>query len=163
MTWKDPATGVERSGIAKVGYSHKAMADIILAKPWITQTELALHFKVTQGWISQIIASDAFQAFVAERKDEIVDPLLRGAIEESMKGLVVQSMMKLREKLEANPSDQFVLEAFKSSTRALGYGARVEVSGNISHTHGLLGVLAGLPPAGHMEKVVNEIEAPAPA
>ena len=160
--WNDPATGVQRGGVAKTSYTHEALADLILGNPAISQNELAAHFGYTPGWISQIIASDAFQAFLAERKDEIVDPLLRGAIEESMKGLVLQSMERLRDKLAANPSDQLVLEVFKNSSRALGYGARVEVTGNINHTHGLLGVLAGLPPAGHVEKVLL-LEAPAPA
>lgn len=163
MTWKDPATGEVRGGIAKTGYTHQAMADLILANPTISQNELAAQFKVTPGWISQVIASDAFQAFLSDRKNEIIDPILRGAVEESFKGLVLQSMERLREKLAANPSDQLVLEVFKNSTRALGYGARVEVSGNINHTHGLLGVLASLPPAGKEKVVSGLIEAPAPA
>jgi hypothetical protein len=156
----DPVTGVERGGIKKVSYTHEALADLILANPAISQNDLAAHFGYTPGWISQVIASDAFQAFISERKDKIVDPLLRGAVEESMKGLVLQSMQRLREKLEANPSDQLVLEVFKNSTRALGYGARVEVHGNINHSHSLMGVLQNLP----TEKVVNPlIQAPTPA
>lgn len=158
--WTDPVSGEQRGGIAKVGYTHEAMADLILANPSISQGELATHFKVTPGWISQILASDAFQAYIAERKEKIMDPLLRGAIEESMKGLVLQSMERLREKLAANPSDNLVMEVFKNSSRALGYGARLEVSGNINHTHGLAGILSGLP----HEKIVRELtEAPAPA
>ena len=155
----DPATGIMRGGVAKVSYTHEALADLILANPAVSQNELAAHFGYTPGWISQILASDAFGSFIAERKDKIIDPMLRGAIEESMKGLVLQSVERLREKLAANPSDQLVLEVFKSSARALGYGARVEVAGHIHHTHGLMGVLAGLP----QEKVVHSIEAPAPA
>lgn len=159
--WLDPVTGEQRGGIAKVGYTHKAMADLILSNPAISQNELAQHFKVTPGWISQVLASDAFQAFLTDRKDEIVDPVLRGAIEESFKGLVLQSIQRLREKLEANPSDQLVLEVFKNSARALGYGARVEVSGNINHTHGLMGILQNLPV---QEKVINALpKASAPA
>lgn len=143
--WKDPVSGEMRGGVAKTGYTHQALADLILANPAVSQNELAQHFGYTPGWISQILASDAFQAFIAERKNEIVDPLLRGAVEESMKGLVLQSIERLRAKLEANPSDQLVLEVFKNGSRALGYGARVEVSGNIHHSHGLAGILQSLP------------------
>jgi hypothetical protein len=154
----DPVTGISTGGIKKVGYSHEALADLILSNPAVTQNALAQHFGYTPGWISQILASDAFQAFVAERKDKILDPLLRGAIEESMRGLVLQSVERLREKLAANPSDQLVLDVFKSSSRALGYGARVEVSGNINHTHGLVGLLTSLP----KEKILAPaLEAPA--
>lgn len=157
----DPATGQQRGGVAKTSYTHEALADLILQNPAITQNELAAAFGYTPGWISQILASDAFQAFIAERKDKIIDPMLRGAIEESMKGLVLQSVERLREKLAANPSDTLVLEVFKSSARALGYGARVEVSGNINHTHGLAGILQSLPV---QEKILNVLpKAPAPA
>ena len=157
--WHDPATGQQRGGVAKVNYTHERMADIILANPAVTQNELALHFGYTAGWISQVIASDSFQVFVAERKDKILDPLLRGAVEESMKGLVNQSIARLREKLDANPSDQLALEVLKNSTRALGYGARLEVHGSIQHTHGLIGILAGM----SSEKVVVPELLPAPA
>lgn len=158
--WTDPATGEVRGGIAKVGYSHQAMADLILQNPAISQNELAAFFKVTPGWISQIIASDAFQAYLGERKDEILDPILRGAVEESFRGLVLQSIARLREKLDANPSDQLVLEVFKNSARALGYGARVEVNANVHHMHSLMGVLQSLP-SRPVEKLVSEAPAPA--
>lgn len=159
--WKDPATGEMRGGIAKTSYSHEALAELILANPALDQGAIARHFGYTEGWVSQIIASDAFQAFISDKKDKIVDPMLRGAVEESFKGLVLQSIQKLRQKLEANPSDQLVLEVFKNSARALGYGARVEVSGNINHTHGLAGILQSLPV---QEKILNELPKPlAPA
>ena len=142
--WHDPATGEVRGGIAKVGYSHEAMADLILSNPAIDQNEIAMYFGYTPGWVSQVIASDSFQAFLATRKDEIVDPVLRGAVEESFKGLVLQSIAILRRKLDGNPPDNLVLEVFKNSARALGYGARVQVEGHIHHSHGLIGVLKGI-------------------
>lgn len=155
--WKDPTTGEVRGGIAKTRYSHEAMADLILTNPAISQGEIASHFGYSQGWVSQVLGSDAFQAFIAERKDKIVDPLVKGAVEEGMRGLVLQSMYRLREKLDANPSDQLVLETFKAGARALGYGARVEVHGNVHHTHGLIGILANLP----SERVVESLPEPA--
>lgn len=151
--WKDPVTGEMQQGIKKVSYTHEAMADLILSNPCIHQYELAAHFGVTEGWISQVIGSDAFQAFIATRKDQIVDPILRGAVEESFKGLVLQSMQRLREKLAANPSDQLVLQTFQSASRALGYGSRIEVNAKVQHTHSLIGVLSSLPPASRMKDV----------
>ena len=149
----DPVTGEMRGGIAKTSYSHEAMADLILGNPAIDQGEIARHFGYTPGWVSQVIASDSFQAYLSTRKEEIVDPLLRGAVEESFKGLVLQSMAALRRKLEANPTDDLALEVFKNSARALGYGARVQVDARVQHTHSLIGVLTGLPP---VERVVAQ-------
>ena len=157
--WKDPVTGEMRGGVAKTSYSHEALADFIIANPCLNQGDIAKHFGYTQGWLSQIIGSDAFQAYVAQRKEQIVDPMLRGAVEESFKGLVLQSMQRLREKLEANPSDQLVLETFKTASRALGYGSRIEVNAKVQHSHSLIGVLSSLPPAARIKDVTPLPEA----
>lgn len=151
--WMDPVTGEMKGGVQKTSYSHDALIDRILANPAITQNELAASLGYTPGWISQIIGSDAFQAALSARKEQIVDPMLRGAVEESFKGLVLQSMQKLREKLEANPSDNLVLEVFKNSTRALGYGSRIEVNAKVQHSHTLIGVLSSLPPVSRVKDV----------
>lgn len=156
--FRDPVTGAPQGGIQKVGYTHAAMVDRILENPTISQNELAAMFGVTPGWISQIISSDSFQTYLHDRKEQIVDPMLRGAIEESFRGLVLQSMQRLREKLEANPSDNLVLEVFKNSTRALGYGARPSVEVNVHNNRTLIGVLSSMP----SEKVVDALpKAPA--
>ena len=86
--------------IAKMRYSHDAMVDLIVQNPWISQNELAATFGYTPGWVSQVIASDAFQARLAERKEEVVDPLIRATIEEQFKGLVARSLEILRQKLD---------------------------------------------------------------
>lgn len=143
--FRDPVTGQMVGGVKKPSYTHEALADLILANPAISQNELAAHFGYTPGWISQIICSDSFQVFLHTRKEQIVDPMLRGAIEESFKGLVLQSMQRLREKLEANPSDNLVLEVFKNSARALGYGAKPAMQVNINNSKTLIGVLSSLP------------------
>lgn len=157
--YRDPVTGQQVGGIKKPSYTHEALADLILANPAVSQNDLAAHFGYTPGWISQIICSDSFQAFLHTRKEQIVDPMLRGAIEESFKGLVLQSMQRLREKLEANPSDNLCLEVLKNSSRALGYGATVKVDARVQHTHSLLSVLGALPPA---SRVIDMPKAPTP-
>lgn len=163
--WKDPVTGEMRGGVAKTNYSHEAVIDAILMNPGISQNELAASLGYTPGWLSQVIGSDAFKAALATRREQILDPMLRGEVEESFRGLVIQSMHKLREKLEANPSDNLVLEVFRSSTRALGYGSRVEVNANVQHTHSLIGVLSSLPPAARIKDVPSLpiAQEPAPA
>lgn len=118
-----------RKGIMKVSYSHDSMIDMIIANPVINQDALAAYYGYTAGWVSQIIASDSFQARLAERKDELVDPTIRASIEENFKALVVRSLAILREKMN-KPSDQIpdnlALRTLELSTRALGYGVRPE-------------------------------------
>ena len=76
--------GEEFSGsrLMRVHYSHEAMIDIIIAEPNITQGELAARFNRSQGWISIVMGSDAFQAALAKRRDDLLDPFLIATLEE---------------------------------------------------------------------------------
>lgn len=113
-----------KQAIKKINYSHDAMIDLIVANPGVSQGELARAFGYTEGWVSQVIASDAFQSRLAARKDELIDPTIRATIEERFKGLVYQSLAVLRRKLETNPTDDLVLRSVEIASKALGYGAR---------------------------------------
>lgn len=113
-----------RVQLAKISYTHDAMIDQIIAHPDMSQQDLAALFGYTGPWVSQVLATDAFQSRMAQRKNEIVDPVIKANIEERMKGLILQSMQKLQEKLAVNPSDELTLGVFSAATKAAGYGAR---------------------------------------
>lgn len=113
----------QRPQIAKVRYTHDSMIDQIIANPTISQGEIAATFGYTQSWVSTIFSSDAFQARLAQRKDEIVDPAVRQTLDEKFKALVYQSFEVLQRKLEVNPSDDLALGVMNAATKALGYGA----------------------------------------
>ncbi len=114
-------------GIAKVGYSHAAMIDAIIANPTISQNDLAMIFGYTAGWVSQVISSDAFQAALLERAANVVDPTLRATVQERFKALVTRSMAILMEKLDRPASsipDNLAIRSLELGSRALGYGAK---------------------------------------
>jgi len=113
-------------GPEKVRYSHQAMADLILANPAISQNELAGHFGYTPGWVSQIVNSDAFQAFLATRKEELVNPVITASVEEKLMTLAKKSLDVLHEKLATEPKADTALKSLEVSTRALGYGAKAD-------------------------------------
>jgi hypothetical protein len=119
--------------IEKLSYSHKAMIDLLVANPMISQGELARAFGYTQAWISRIIRSDSFREQMAARTAEMVDPLVLQSIEQRFEALVTQSLDILQEKLErsAMPSADLALKAAELGTRALGYGAK---TGNVNMT-----------------------------
>jgi len=143
-----PRTG----GISKVRYSHEAMINLLIAKQGkISQNELGVIFDRSPSWISQIMASDVFQARLMERTAELVDPTIRASVEEQLKGQLLRSMELLREKLNrsaAEVPDNLVLRTIELSSRALGYGAReqtVAVQVNVeNHLESLGGRLVGL-------------------
>lgn len=171
VSWSTPArlpgehpkwpAGVAR-GVTKVSYTHAAMIDEIIANPCISQNQLAAHFGYSAGWISQVISSDAFQAQLAARTGQLVDPVLQVSIETRFKGLVARSLEILAEKLNGPASsipDNLALRALELSSRALGYGARPEAKIEVNVTNHLdqLGEnLVGLLKRKKMEVLENE-------
>lgn len=111
--------------LQKVRYSHAAMVDAIISNPAVSQNELAGMFGYSVPWVSNVMASDAFQAHLAQRKDELIDPVLRMTIEERFKALVQRSLEVLQEKL-SRPStmipDNLALQAAALGARSLGLG-----------------------------------------
>lgn len=130
-----PLLGTESAAgaIDRVKYTHDAMIDLVLAKPGIKQGEIARHFGYTEGWVSRIFCSDAFQARLAERKGELIDPTIVASMEERMNALAMQSMNILEEKLAMTRNPDLAVKVFEVSTKAAGYGARqqnVQVQNN---------------------------------
>ena len=115
-----------KDSIQRVKYSHDAMIDMIIVNPAISQGEIAKAFGYTEPWVSRIFGSDAFQARLAQRKCDLVDPTLVASVEERLRAVASRSLDLVMEKLE-NPKlctlDQ-VMKAVEVSTKALGYGAR---------------------------------------
>lgn len=111
--------------VPKMRYSHKAMADLIIATPGISQNDLAAHFGYTPAWVSTVITSDAFQALLEQRREEMVDPELRLTLQERFQGLAAQSLRVLQEKLTRPTheiSDNLALKAAELGAKALGLG-----------------------------------------
>jgi hypothetical protein len=148
--------------IDRVSYTHDAMIDLVLENPMISQNEIAQFFGYTPSWVSIVFNSDAFQARLAARKEEIIDPLVRAKVDEAIKGLVSRSIEILREKLDnPNVSTELALEVFKSSTKAAGYGARnPSTTVNINGQGSLIQVLSGLDAAQAAQVSANEAPTP---
>lgn len=119
----------EGKAIAKTSYTHESMVDMILANPEVSQEALATTFGFTQGWVSRVIASDAFQSRLAERKEQLVDPTIAKNLDERLKSLATQSLEIVARKLESADSAAYALEALGLTSRALGYGARPQRGG----------------------------------
>lgn len=145
-----PSVPVRQGVIRKISYTHDGLIDMILAHPEFSQGQLAREFGYTQSWLSQVMASDAFKSRLAERKDALVDPVLRMQIEDRFKGLVERSFDVLMEKLSVPASqipDNLALRAFEISSRAAGFGAKTQVAVQVNvdnHLEELGGRLTGL-------------------
>lgn len=119
--------------VAKIRWSHEMVIDVILEHPEWDQRMLAKHFGYSDTWVCMLIQSDAFQAKLAERRDEILDPGIRANIEERFRALAQHSLDRLHAKLEnPNASDNLVLRSAELAAKALGLGARTpQVATNV--------------------------------
>ncbi len=117
------STKSAQNAVARIHYTHDAMIDLIITKPDISGRELAEFFGYSEGWISRVVCSDAFNARLAERRTKEVEPIIH-TFEERLKGLAGQSLEILENKLQASKDAGLALKTLELTTRSLGYGAR---------------------------------------
>lgn len=113
-----------RTRLQKVKYTHDAMIDLMIAQPDISQNQLASQFGYSVPWISRVMGSDSFQARLAQRRDELIDPVLIEGITERLQGLATQSLEVITTKLAATQSADLALKGLELATKALGFGMR---------------------------------------
>ena len=111
-------------GLVKVGYTHDAMIDLILQDPTVQTKELAELFSYSPAWVSRILASDSFQARLAERKGNLIDPIIAQGLNERVVGVTIQALNVISEKLEAEESASYAIEALGLATSALSNSGR---------------------------------------
>ena len=112
---------------APLPYTHEAMIDLILAEPSVTSKELAALFGYSSPWVSRILASDSFQARIAERKAALIDPSITRRIDERFRAIAVQSTEVLQQRLDAEEGAALALDALSVATsamRAVGRAAK---------------------------------------
>jgi hypothetical protein len=106
-------------------YSHKALADAMLLNPSIQGRQLATLFGRTPQWVYLVQSTDAFQAYLSRRQEDLVDPSIRATLNERAKALTLRSLEVMQEKLnrpvDAIP-DQFALRAFELAAKATALG-----------------------------------------
>lgn len=118
-----PVHAPTMGNLQRVRYTHDAMIDLIIANPWFTQGQLAAHFGYTPAWISNVLAADAFQAKLAARREQIVDPAIKASLEENFRAMTLQSIDVLRKKLsQPEVSDNVAIRAAELGAKALGIG-----------------------------------------
>src|SRR5688572_23709248 len=125
----EPSSAPTMGRLQKISYTHDAMIDLIIEgsrRPGgISQKELAAHFGYTEGWISNVLASDAFQSKLALRREEIIDPVLKATLRERFDALTRLSLDVLEKRMAAgNVSDQVALRCAELGAKSLGLGVQ---------------------------------------
>lgn len=127
---RPPSPPVEL-GPKKVRWNHMEIIDFMLANPDKRQREIAAHFGLSESWLSITINSNSFKAALAERKEEIVNPMLTATLEERVGAVAAKSMEIVLERLTAPvaPSDDFLTDVAKMSLEAMGFGGKGPAQG----------------------------------
>ena len=101
-------------------YTHDAMVDLIITEPTVTTRELAEIFGYSPPWVSRVIGSDSFQARLAERKAQLVDPQITQTLNERLRGVAIHAVDIIGEKLDSEKSASYALDALGLAVTALG-------------------------------------------
>lgn len=139
-------TGFSAKILKKTRYTHDAMIDQIISNPGVSEIELGELFGYSKQWVSRLMCSDAFQARLALRKEEIVDPKLTASVEERIRGAAMTSLKIIQDNLEANPNLGTAIKVLELTMKSNVYGARNQQVINQSF-------VVALPPVIQDEKV----------
>jgi hypothetical protein len=114
--------------IQKVSITHDAIIDILVARPELTQRELAAMFGYTAVGMGIIVRSDSFKARLEARKGELTDPLIKQAVEDRLVNLAHMSLDVLQRKLETSDDPKLALATLDAAQKSANFGARQSVT-----------------------------------
>lgn len=112
------ANGFDKGkALTRTGFCHDAIIDAILLNPRIKQIDLAETFGYSRGWISRMLASDSFQARMAQRRNELVKPRLQAALNERIQSTLIRASDTLLKRMDAKDNADVALEALGLVTK----------------------------------------------
>lgn len=105
----------------RLNYRHEAIIKWLIANPDLCLADCAAFFGYTQGWLSVIIHSDAFQAQYRTLQDASYDDV-RLDIKAKITGLAHMALDKLAEQMPLVTDPRAALDVADKTLKALGYG-----------------------------------------
>lgn len=119
--------------IQKVSVKHEAIMDYLIANPQIRLQDVAMYFKMTQSWLSQVIHSDAFQAMLREKQNTQFHHTVL-PIREKMHAIAHMALDKLAEQLPMETETKTTAQVMESVLDRLGYGTKTAPGVQINNT-----------------------------
>lgn len=113
------STGNQR--IYKVSHIHECIINEMIADPTRTITELAEIFGYSTSWMSRLTNSDSFQARLAERRQEVMDPSIRARLKDKLETVTIVALDSIQRKLESpEASAEFAIASLGIVQQGLG-------------------------------------------
>jgi len=114
-----------RKATRKMRWWYESLADFMIANPHATQEDIAAHFGRVRSTISTIINTDAFKAYMRQRRaahtavlDATVRDKMLNVADKSME-LILNTLDKKRDSIPI----ETLLRTTETTLKALGYGA----------------------------------------
>jgi hypothetical protein len=113
-----------RYQITNLSVTHNAIADWLIANPGKGQNaKCAAHFNISESWLSTLKQSDAFQALLKSKQEDVFEEVII-PLEEKIAGVAHASVEKLGEMLQETNDGRLVKDIFDSALDKMGYGAK---------------------------------------
>jgi hypothetical protein len=108
--------------VKKLSVTHELLGDWILANPGGTYREMSAHFNYSVSWLCQIVNSDMFKAYMAERVKE-VHSLVSMDIPTMLKGTAALAIERVNDVLVKTEDAEIVADLFDKVMNRYGYSA----------------------------------------
>ncbi len=109
--------------IKSISIKHNEIMDFLIANPRIRLGDVAIHFGITQAWLSQVIHSEIFQDQLKVKQDigfhHTVLP-----IKEKLTTIAHQALDKITEELEKAQDLRDVKDVAADTLDRLGFGSK---------------------------------------
>lgn len=120
---KPSEVGERSAEILKVGIKHEAVMTYMLMNPLQKLSQVAAHFGVTQAWLSTVIHSDAFQAKLRDRQDEIFVQHVM-PIQVKLRAVADLAVTKLGDCVERSVDPDYILNVSDKVLHRLGFAPK---------------------------------------
>lgn len=102
-------------------YFHEALADYLITNPGATLREIGAYFGYSPPWLSQVINTDMFQAYLAQRRVEINSAVAQG-VPEKLRAAAHVAVERLAEVVATTGDEKLAVDAADKILARYGYG-----------------------------------------
>lgn len=106
--------------IQKISPQHEEMINWLILNPTLSRPQMAAVFGVTTAWLSTVIHSDAFQAKLHARQDEVFSSAIVRPLQERLMGCAQVATDRLYERLNIEDDTAVILRSVEVLTKAVG-------------------------------------------
>jgi hypothetical protein len=118
----------DRYQIQSTSITHEMIIDWLIANPGFGQMgKCAQHFGCTRPWLSTLVHSDAFQAKLRDRKEEVFETTIV-PLRDKIVGVANRAVEKLGEAIEETEDPRMLLDTADKMLHKLGYAPKTVIN-----------------------------------